>query len=96
MKNIDDDGKIVASQLKEQADYTYPPWTDDEVESLKKFQEKGYFHPFTCSCGKNLVPTSAGWVCSDDTYIQDWAYRFMTDWSWNVHPFEKLLNETNS
>lgn len=64
------------------------PFTPEQVEALNAYQEKGYFHPFTCPgeedegdapCpSRNLIATEAGWVCSCGRYTQDWAHEAMT------------------
>lgn len=71
------------------------PFTDEQVASLKLFQQSG-FHPFTCCstdnegnhCERNkqpnsgaLIPTNEGWVCPCGKYTQDWAHHFMTDYT---------------
>jgi hypothetical protein len=72
-----------------------PPWTADEVASMNGYQASGAGHPFTCGndeCrgGKPdprsryapLLATEDGWVCDWCGYTQDWAWLWMTDWSW--------------
>lgn len=67
------------------------PFNDDQVEKLNKYQEHGFFHPFTCcsagteeKCerrnGKGegiLIATNEGWVCPCGEYKQNWAHTFM-------------------
>jgi hypothetical protein len=67
------------------------PFTDSQVEKLNQYQEKGFFHPFTCcSAGSEekcerrnhkgeglLIATNEGWVCPCGEYKQDWAHTFM-------------------
>lgn len=60
------------------------PWTEEQVEALKRYQADGRFHPFTCpgeglGCGdhRELIPTTGGWVCACGRYRQDWAHGFM-------------------
>ena len=66
------------------------PFTDEEIENLKKRQNNGRFHPYTCDrhaeeCEVNveprdyskdgvLIPTREGWVCPCGKYKQDWAH----------------------
>lgn len=62
-------------------------WTADQVASLKAYQVCGYWHPFTCGHGHNLVATPDGWICppcakAGREYSQQWAHGFMLDWSW--------------
>lgn len=76
-----------------------PIFTDDQVKSANEYQQKGYFHPFTCGnhCGAVLVLTPDGWICPTEGcgYTQDWAHRFMLDWSWKEHqaPFHTESTE---
>lgn len=66
------------------------PFTEDQVDSLNEYQKSGAFHEFT---GNNelapdgetdiLVATIDGWISQyDPTYHQNWAWRWMADWSW--------------
>lgn len=69
---------------------TETPWTQDQVESLNGYQERGMMHPFTCGSdecraatgGAPLLATPSGWVCRHCTYRQYWAHPWMADWSW--------------
>ena len=65
-----------------------PPWTDEQVAALNRFQQSGEFHPFTCGSGNRtdekhldgegvLVATRNGWVCPWCDYRQGWAHDFM-------------------
>ena len=57
------------------------PWSDEQVEALRKRQAAESLHPYTCGndhpgAGEGvLVPTPAGWICPepDCVYRQDWA-----------------------
>jgi hypothetical protein len=68
-----------------------PLWSNEEVDSLNKYQNGGHFHPFTC-CGPSeikecerisgkseglLIATENGWVCPCGKYTQNWAHGFM-------------------
>ena len=66
------------------------PFTEQQVERLKNWQNAAHVHPFTCANrndGKHrtthdtgvLVPTIRGWVCLDCDYTQDWAYSLMVE-----------------
>lgn len=75
----------------EDQDKLKTPFTNDQVEKLNQYQEKGFFHPFTCcSAGSEqkcqrrngtgegtLIATNEGWVCPCGEYKQDWAHTFM-------------------
>jgi hypothetical protein len=41
----------------------HAPWTPEQVASLIAFQACPHFHPYTCHCGRSLVPTPEGWRC---------------------------------
>lgn len=67
------------------------PFTDDQVEKLKKYQENGIMHPFTCCSPENisdcqrkngtsdghLIPSNEGWICPCGQYKQNWCYDLM-------------------
>jgi hypothetical protein len=63
------------------------PWTDDEVEALRNWQDNDRVHPFTCPrcpstlqdgfSANDLYPTNQGWRCRTCDYTQDWAHDFM-------------------
>lgn len=62
------------------------PFTDDQVETLNRFQVGGWFHPFTCGRRAEhpdnegvLVASNDGWHCPVCDYTQDWAHWFMAD-----------------
>jgi len=50
------------------------PWTEEQVEALKKHQANLQIHPYTCDCGEILVPTTEGWACGKCPYRQNWAH----------------------
>ena len=59
---------------------TVPPWTDEEVAALNRWQANPRVHSFTCgtdSAHRVLVATRDGWVCRDCEYRQHWAHAFM-------------------
>ena len=62
------------------------PFTEDQVESLNKYQVEAMWHPFTCANDHHgsdlLVASVEGWKCPSCDYTQDWAHDFMADWSW--------------
>lgn len=51
-----------------------PPWSDAQVENLKKRQLIKQLHPYTCTCGETLTPTTNGWTCPGCDYTQLWDY----------------------
>lgn len=65
----------------------YPPWTDEQVAALNRWQACDHVHPFTCGLveagGKDdhgqLYATNKGWVCGyiGCKYTQNWAHDFM-------------------
>lgn len=50
------------------------PWTEEQVEALKKHQANLQIHPYTCDCGQILTPTTEGWACGKCSYRQNWAH----------------------
>lgn len=53
------------------------PWSDVLVKELNRYQQSGYFHPYTCgndSRHRELLATVGGWICLDCDYRQDWAH----------------------
>lgn len=66
------------------------PWTDDQVESLNQYQLAGWLHPFTnhwrvalSNPKVDLIATTDGWVeTPGGEVVQNWAHRYMADWSW--------------
>lgn len=74
-----------------------PIWTEDQVESLKGYQECGFLHPFTWhnaeGVAEDLIPTVDGWVDSSGQVVQTWAHSEMLDWSWQeMSPFRAREN----
>jgi len=60
------------------------PFSDEQVERLNAWQQRGDVHPFTCpgnnpDCwkGRDLVARPDGWVCPCGAYRQYWAHDFM-------------------
>ena len=76
-------------------DCVFAPFTQDQMDSLNGFQNSGYHHPFTCSCGKSdLVAVIGGWHCPKcNEIVQDWAFPFMTDWTWKQNPLSNIEKE---
>lgn len=67
--------------------HIYAPFTEQQIEKLKEWQNGHGFHPFTCG-GKDckrgqredegeLIPTTEGWVCPCGEYTQNWCHDFM-------------------
>jgi len=52
----------------------FTPWSKKQVEALKRRQAKNYMQPYTCDCGRKLVPTKEGWRCPKCQYVQWWAF----------------------
>lgn len=59
-------------------------FSEEDIEYLKKYQDNGRFHPYTC-CSYNgcvrsdvnnwgtLIPTNNKWVCPCGKYTQDYS-----------------------
>lgn len=78
----------------------HAPWTPEEVEILKKYQDCEYFHPYTCHCHgddgqhPNLVPTVDGWVCPKCDYKQDWFGTMTLQMGERVEEYKRIMDET--
>lgn len=56
------------------------PWSREQIDYLKEWQNNGMNHPYTCGgkksngkdCRANLIPTVGGWKCPKCWYVQDW------------------------
>lgn len=64
-----------------EADKSFSPWTDEQVEALRQRQANDQFHPYTCprhSQVSNLVPHPNGWLCEVGgcDYWQGWAHSY--------------------
>lgn len=76
------------------------PWTEDQVNSLNAYQDRGHFHPFTCGNNSDhiLIATQDGWVCpkcEPNLICQTWCHGFMADWSWkkSAEELETLFSD---
>ncbi len=62
----------------------YPPWDEETVNALNRFQSSDHSHPFTClnDHGEEvaLTATTNGWICPVENcdYTQRWVHSFMT------------------
>lgn len=69
----------------------YPPWTQQQVDTLNLWQVYSGFHPYTCARGhgepRALVATMSGWVCEHVGchHRQHWAHAWTasSDWVFN-------------
>ncbi len=77
------------------------PFTKEQVKALNEYQQKGFFHPFTCcayeGCKRGqdvnegiLIAAEEGWICPCGKYKQNWAHAFMAE----KHNFNKNYNNT--
>lgn len=56
----------------------YSPWTDKEVNELKRRQALKTVRPYRCEfCNEVLTPTEFGFVCEnpDCDFMQNWALK---------------------
>lgn len=67
-----------------QFNFTFAPFSPDEVESINGFQTAGIWHELTCDCGSQhmLIATSAGLISGQCDYVQGWVHNFMANGSW--------------
>jgi len=66
-----------------------PPFTEEQIKNLKKYQKREDRHPFTCRgqfCDRSkrsdegiLIPTVDGMVCPCGKYTQEWVHDFMAE-----------------
>ena len=76
------------------------PWIEGQLQSLTNYQKSGFCHPFTGIDYKDgssciLIPTKNGWIKEiGGEVIQDWAWRFMVDWSWKRYLGINLFSYT--
>lgn len=68
------------------------PFEENQINSLKAFQERSIFHPYTCHESEHgtLSVSYKGMYCERCNYIQKWADEWTTDWSWEVGEKEVL------
>lgn len=70
----------------------FAPFAVAEVSSLNAYQLYGGLpqlcrnrddgnHVVTNDLGV-LIATAEGWTCARCSFTQDWAFTWMTDWSW--------------
>jgi hypothetical protein len=86
----DEDGIAVTTRI------VRAPFTDDQIASLNAYQKSPNAHPYTCGndhktlgLGDNdsdniLKADRFGWHCQKCSYLQDWARKDETDWSWKT------------
>lgn len=70
----------------------YAPWTEEEVENLERRQE-AWLHPYTCTCGYSLIPTTKGWECEECCHKQDWCLEWDAKGEWPENPLVTLARE---
>ena len=66
------------------------PFSPEQIQALKLYQECGMFHPYTCShCECNLFPSVDGMVCSNYKccHTQDWVL----NWTCDLKNVEQLI-----
>lgn len=68
------------------------PFTTDEADSLNAYQASGIGHPFTCGndecrgpdklAGRGVLRADpVGWTCPHCDYMQEWAWKWMSNWA---------------
>ena len=53
---------------------SHAPWSAEQVANLAAWQNCGWVHPYTCTEGRPLTPTSEGWLCIRCGYRQTWCW----------------------
>jgi hypothetical protein len=49
------------------------PFTEEQCEKLRQWQEDDHMHPYTCTCGQILIVTKDGLYCERCNRYQKWA-----------------------
>lgn len=74
---------------------SYAPWTTEQVESLRGYQNAGHVHPFTGTNSEPLIPTAEGWVeVEGGPVVQNWAHEWMVDGTWDFWDSLALKDHT--
>jgi hypothetical protein len=68
--------------LKEISNLKIAPWGEEEVKSLRAYQESELFLPFLCEQNHILEVSQRGLLCFHCHTLQVWAYPWTLDWSW--------------
>lgn len=61
----------------------YAPWTQEQLKNITSWQINPTLHPYTCLCGKNLIPTNNGFVCVVCGRNQNWCHDFTANEDWS-------------
>lgn len=59
------------------------PFTEEQINNINDYQNRGMFHPFTCTTGSHtLIANADGLYCPNcPDYHQDWVHDGMADGS---------------
>ena len=66
------------------------PWTDEQVENLRRRQAAQWLHPYTGPDHVDLVPSREGWRLPDGTIFQTWAHQYDVDGDIGTDPLASL------
>lgn len=57
----------------------HAPFSDEQVEGLRRWQTCGYVHEFTCCKHVTMDVETRGFVCPECGRVQTWAHAFMVN-----------------
>lgn len=61
----------------------FPPYTQDEIDSINGYQEQECFHNYRCFEHQvPLVAQEGGLYCPQCDWVQTYCLRFIGDFSW--------------
>lgn len=55
------------------------PFTDEQVNGLRRWQKCGWVHEFTCCDHATMEVSRHGFLCPKCGNLQDWAWDYMAD-----------------
>ena len=58
------------------------PWSQSELDSLRRYQLSTAYFPFVCLNDHTFEVTREGLRCEQCKLEQPWAYNWTLDWSW--------------
>ncbi len=58
------------------------PWSQSELDSLRRYQLSKAYFPFVCINDHTFAVLPEGLSCANCAQQQTWAYNWTLDWSW--------------
>jgi len=60
--------------------------TQNQIESLRGYQESPYWHAYTCGFGHGAMSVNEdGLYCDKCDYKQTYIHGFALDWDWKIN-----------